>query len=638
MELIHRDGLARIAKFKTNHGTIETPTILPVINPNLVVISPKEMLNFGAQGIITNSYIIKRNEKLRNAAEKYGVHSLLDFDGPIMTDSGTFQSYVYGDVEYSNSEIIEFQKTIGSDVITILDIFSKPDDPYEKARGAVMETYDRMKSVEAGDSIIAGTIQGSIYPDLRKMSAEMMSSTSAGYLPIGGVVPLLENYEYDKLAEIIITSKLNSHFGKPIHLFGGGHPMFMPMAVMLGVDLFDSASYIKYARDSRLLFSDGTRELKKISSFPDWSPLRDEYTVRELLEASAEERTLALAKHNLSSVFNEINEIKERIFEQTLWQYVEAKSRSHPYLFKAFLKILEYSESISYFEDLYKKPPFYFFDAYSNMNPIANRMMKFTHRFLSKNKKNTLILPTEKWKPKRLDKKFVEDIYEKYDVNSLIQWNNMLLPIEFEETYPLEQVITSSVNDSRVLANYLDEISPVVEPGNVYFYNERDFHPERFVQMQRSFDLEKIRAIADFQFGIGVGKEFFPEGVKITKSRATGRIRNIILDGVILATMRAHDGFFTLTVHGASRLRKIVDYPKLRVVVTSDSAEYNSKGFNVFFKFIMEYDPGIIALNETLVVDEQDNVVAVGRSTVSGLEMGHYNSGVAVKVHHGIES
>ncbi len=130
MEVLFRDGLARIGRFSTPHGELETPTVMPVINPNIIVVSPSEMKRIGGvRAIITNSYIIRRNAELREKALSSGLHSMLSFDGPIMTDSGTFQSYVYGGVEYDNAGMVEFQKSIGSDIVTILDVFTKPEDP-----------------------------------------------------------------------------------------------------------------------------------------------------------------------------------------------------------------------------------------------------------------------------------------------------------------------------------------------------------------------------------------------------------------------------------------------------------------------------------------------------------------------------
>jgi len=97
-----------------------------------------------------------------------------------------------------------------------------------------------------------------------------------------------------------------------------------------------------------------------------------------------------------------------------------------------------------------------------------------------------------------------------------------------------------------------------------------------------------------------------------------------------------NDGFFTLSINGGLALQKIKKYPLFRVIVTPDSGEYNSKGFNVFFKFIKNFDDNIIAGNEVMVTDENDDLYAVGHSVVSGIEMKSYKEGVAVKVHEGI--
>lgn len=638
MELLQRDGLARIGKFKTAHGTIETPTVLPVINPNRITIEPSEMKKMGAQGIITNSYIIRRTENLRERALKNGVHSLISFDGPIMTDSGTFQSYVYGDVEYDNKEIVDFQRKIGSDIITILDIFSTPDDSYEKAKFAVEETHRRMNQISVDDGeIIAGPVQGSIYPDLREKAARLMSASDAAYLPVGGVVPLLESYQYDRLVDIVMTARTNSDFSKPMHLFGGGHPMFMAISVLLGVDFFDSASYVKYARDGRMLYPEGTRDLKKLRTFPMWSPLYDRYTVKELIDADAEERIRELSRHNLAAIFNELNEIKERIFQNTLWQYAESRARSHPYLFRAFRRLLDHRDRLADFEPLYRKSSFYYFDSYSNRHPSFRRLTEFTNSFLEKNRKDTVIVSAGSRTPGKRDYAVIRDIYEKYDVNILVPWCNTYVPIELEDTYPFEQMLSSELPDEIVMNHEKSRIMKTLGGSELLERSDVKDSPD-LIERSRNYNLEKIRTVADLQFGHGVGKHLFPDGCVITSSRATGRLRNILVDGKIVATMRAQDGFFTLNVLGAERIRDAVPSPGLRVIVTADSAEYNAKGFNVFFKFITDFDHGIAASNETIVVDSEDNVVAVGRATVSGREMGDYRSGVAVKTHHSISS
>ena len=236
-ELKERDGLARICELTTKHGKVTTPVLLPVVNPNQITISPKDMAErFGVRMLITNSYIIRGTPGLKEKAEHDGVHAILGFDGAVMTDSGTFQGHVYGDVDVDHRDIVAFQSKIGSDVGTILDVFSEPDFTREEAELAVNETVKRAKeSVELrGDMLLAGPVQGGLYPDLRERCARELSQLEFGVHPIGGVVPLLENYRYAEVAEVILSSKKGLNPSRPVHLFGAGHPMIFPLAVLLG--------------------------------------------------------------------------------------------------------------------------------------------------------------------------------------------------------------------------------------------------------------------------------------------------------------------------------------------------------------------------------------------------------------------
>ena len=144
-EIKDRDALGRICKFITKHGTVTTPNLMPVINPNKMLINPKEMKKlFGVELIITNAYIINKDEKLRKKALDEGVHKLIDFNGPIMTDSGTFQSYIYGDIDVDPNVIVEFQRDIGSDIGTILDVFGTPDQTKIKAEQGIKLHLDSL--------------------------------------------------------------------------------------------------------------------------------------------------------------------------------------------------------------------------------------------------------------------------------------------------------------------------------------------------------------------------------------------------------------------------------------------------------------------------------------------------------------
>ena len=149
---------------------------------------------YGIQALITNSYVIWKHEKLKSVATSQGVHSLLDYPGMIMTDSGTFQSYVYGDVEVGVEEIVQFQKEIDVDVATMLDIFTRPDMTFSQVDNAVTETVNRgtPSIVAAGDVMLNGPIQGGVFPELRAKSAKEMSMLDFSIHPIGGIVPIME--------------------------------------------------------------------------------------------------------------------------------------------------------------------------------------------------------------------------------------------------------------------------------------------------------------------------------------------------------------------------------------------------------------------------------------------------------------
>ncbi len=598
MELKQRDGLARICKF---HG-VETPALMPVVNPNLVVIDPKDMRErFGVEALITNSYIIWKNRKLRERALKEGLHEMLNFSGLIMTDSGTFQQHVYGDVEVGYREIVEFQREIGSDIGTILDIFTEPFHTREEVKDAIDETVRRGKeSMELkGDMLLAGVIQGSIYPDLREYSARKMSEAGFDYFPIGGVVPLMEEYRYGEVVRSVLHSKMFLDPSKPVHLFGAGHPMFFPLAVLIGVDFFDSAAYIKYARDDRLLFPDGTRHLKDIKYPPFFSPVFDRYDIDEIKNMEKKEREKIIAEHNLYMSMEEIRRIKEAIHEGRMWEYAETRAREHPRLLEAYRIILDYSKWIEKFENISKKSAFFYTGEESLRRPIVVRLKKRAR--MLRYSRPVIELP----------RPWTRDMEEIPDANVRTPFG--LIPIDLEDIYPVAQ--------------------------SEFPYEERTAIPDEIGYMSREeYDIRKIKAIAEYQFGRHAGEALFSGEIKIVKSKNTGKIRNIIVDGEHVASMRAEDGFFTLRLAGARRLHERMEYPRLRVVVNDESAEFNRMGKNVFAKFVVDADEFLRPGDEVLVVNENDELLAVGKTLMNRFEMLHFTKGMCVKVREGVKS
>ena len=148
--------------------------------------------------------------------------------------------------------------------------------------------------------------------------------------------------------------------------------------------------------------------------------------------------------------------------------------------------------------------------------------------------------------------------------------------------------------------------------------------------------LRRVRTIADYQFGRGVGIWLFPEDCTYIFS-TTGRIRQILFGGVRLATVRASDGRLTLGIEGAKRLRTILPAPGYRVVIRDDVAEFVAQGKNAFAKHVVAADPAIRAGDDVLVVAGNDRLIACGSAVVSGTEMLAFNYGVAVRVRQGSE-
>lgn len=146
-------------------------------------------------------------------------------------------------------------------------------------------------------------------------------------------------------------------------------------------------------------------------------------------------------------------------------------------------------------------------------------------------------------------------------------------------------------------------------------------------------ELQKLRAIADYQFG-KCASSLFPENIKVLHSR-TKRIRYIFSKNELLATLRAQDGFFSLTIAGANKLREIIKPPKLRVVIRNDVAPFIKQGRSVFAKHIVKADSKIRPMEEVIIVDQNDNLVGVGKALLTGREMLRFKSGVAVKTRHG---
>ncbi|HEC76313.1 MAG TPA: tRNA guanosine(15) transglycosylase TgtA [Thermoplasmatales archaeon] len=619
-EIRARDSLARIGILKTAHGKINTPTILPVINPHFMPIHPQEMVKMGAEAIITNSYIIYNDEELREKALKNGLHSMLNFHRPIMTDSGSFQMYMYG-IKIDATDIVRFQRDIGSDIGTILDIFSDKNE-YEEIEKEVKETIKRAeKSIkEKGKMLIACTVQGGTYRKLRNYCAKKLAKLRADVYPIGGVVPLMENQRYAEIAEIIIASKKELPPSRPVHLFGAGHPIIFPMAVLLGCDLFDSASYIKYAKDNRFIFSDKTLRINEINEMICCCPICSKYSIDEIKEMEKEERINKIALHNLWQTFTEMRRIKQAIKQGNLWEMVERRAVSHPSLLEAMEVIKNEKKWLEKWESISKKRAFMYSGTYSIHRPIVYRLHKrLLERYEPFFEKSVIF--GEMNKPYSKNKWLT-----KIEANCIVESFFGAIPIELDEIYPLAQSIFPSKVDIET------EKEARKFTRKFYLKIPQSYGIDEVNMKSTDFDIRKIKSIANYQFGRGAGEALFSGRIKIIKSKKTGKIRNVFCDGKHVVSMRASDGFFSIKAEGGKKLHSYFKYPKMRVVVSEESILFIKEGKNVFAKFVVDACKELRPYDEVLVVDERDELMAVGQCILTREEMIDFERGMAVKI------
>jgi 7-cyano-7-deazaguanine tRNA-ribosyltransferase len=464
------DLAARIGKFTTPHGSFETPAFIPVIHPVKQQISPNFLKSLGFNCIITNAYItFKKNEE---KARKYGIHNIVNFDGPIMTDSGGYQVLEYGSVGVSPSNMAQFELDIGSDIPVPLDKPTGYGLPYARAKSYVEETISNIEEtvkiinknknnsdidptfLSSNGEIWTGTIQGAEHFDLVKHSASVLDKMGFQFFAIGSPVELMESYNFSILSQLIKTTKLTIP-DKPIHLFGAGHPLTIPLAVALGCDTFDSASYILYAKDNRYMYSHGTLRLDEMSYFPCCCPVCSSSPVQELLDEDGETRITNLAKHNLFILKQEISFVKQSIYDGRLWEYILQKARSHPKLMDAVytIKNFEYLQNST---PLFKQKAIYLFEPVDQYRPeLKNFRLMLINNYKSFYSDILLLYPDQSIRPFYLSSIF-KNLIDKYSPSLVCLYNPFfgLIPVEISDVYPASHNVFSNHSSDFEVGDY----------------------------------------------------------------------------------------------------------------------------------------------------------------------------------------
>ncbi|MFX1474665.1 MAG: tRNA guanosine(15) transglycosylase TgtA [Promethearchaeota archaeon] len=477
IEILSKDLLGRITKFKTKTGVVETPAFLPVVHPLRELISPKQMYRtFKCKAIITNAYLLFK--------EKEGnIHSLLDFPGTIMTDSGAYQLLVYGEIDVGPSQIIQFQERIGSDIAVILDIPTGGKSTYEQAMATVEETLKRaaesIPQRTRSDILWVAPVQGGTYPTLVAESARRISKLDFSIFAIGSPTQLLERYRFAQLVELVMTAKRNLPVDKPVHLFGAGHPIIFPLIVAMGCDMFDSAAYALFARNNRVLTSTGTYRLNEIKEEFCYCPTCVQYTVKEIKQLEQGERTRVLAEHNLYVCLQEISRIKQAIREGRLWRLVESRLSSHPSIIDAMNQFSLYKDFIEKFSPVTKSKAIFFSSEWSLHQPEVIRHQRkmasyhppvinqdilllmaapITRPYHSAPEYSKVVISFKKHAPLLLSKLHIIFLSPYFG----------LVPIELSDIYPLAQNETPHLFPCNWVSRIIKQVSEYVLRNRCY--------------------------------------------------------------------------------------------------------------------------------------------------------------------------
>lgn len=415
-----------------------------------------------------------------------------------MTDSGAYQLLEYGKIDIDNATIINYEKKIDSDIAVILDYPTGDSLDRSFARQTIDITLTRAREaldlVDFENRAWVLPIQGGIHLDLLDESAEASARLDYDIYALGSPTKMMESYNYEVVADMIVTVKKRIPFSKPLHLFGGGHPMLIPFSVALGADLFDSASYMLFARDDRYMTEKGTKRLEDLEFFPCNCSICSKFSPEDVKEMERTERTKLLAKHNLSVISSVLRKTKQAIVEGRLWELLEEFSKGHPSLYSLLFHVskkhyvyLEYHTP-----SIPSKPGSVFvYDRVSLSNPYLSRSYKFIiQKYIPPRDKEILLL-----KPRMNLTITDENIFLKREEH-LVYYDHLLtVPIDMTRLHPEGHIVTPRVfvRDETL---YMQALRNAVD----YAMRKKNFYKKIILYVCYEFLEPSLRFLREYQF------------------------------------------------------------------------------------------------------------------------------------------
>lgn len=352
-ELIKNDGNARLGKLITNHGTFDTPIFMPVGTlANVKTLTPEELYDMNSAVVLANTYHLWLRPGEDVVAKAGGLHKFMNYDGPILTDSGGFQvfslakkkdiseegvvfkSHIDGKKLFLTPELsIQIQNKLDSDIAMSFDECIPYPVSYEYAKESTERTLRWAKRGKDANSNVNqslfGIVQGGEYEDLRKYSAlETVKLDFDGYSIGGTSVGEGKETMYKMIDDAIKYLPID----KPRYLMGVGEPIDLLEGVERGIDMFDCVLPTRLARHGNAFTRTGKINLKNLKYKEDFTPIEDicdcytckHYTkayIRHLITCDETLGGRLLSIHNIRFLIKEMEEIRESINNNTFQDY-----------------------------------------------------------------------------------------------------------------------------------------------------------------------------------------------------------------------------------------------------------------------------------------------------------------------------
>ena len=306
-----------LRRLRTNNGKeYELPLFMPVYQSNLGMVDLESArVSCSFEACIINAFFLYKNRELRQRfKDGLTLREHIQFPDLIMTDSGAFQGFARP-LLLSNTSIIKFQEQIGADIASPLDLVTPPGN---SRRIAEKKMHATLKRIEEGQrhvsrTVLAGVQQGGRFPDLRRENMERLMELGCRYIALGSLVPFFtKNHDLTFVGKVIKDARAIAGPDVPIHVYGAGDPVELPLMVAMGADIFDSSSYAHYARRSQYMTPFGA--LTDIGALASGEFVCGCELCRQAESPlSVCQNVNALAAHNLWTICMTIRKAKERL-------------------------------------------------------------------------------------------------------------------------------------------------------------------------------------------------------------------------------------------------------------------------------------------------------------------------------------